>query len=67
LSGSSEGPGGCGSVGQYGGVYCHTPNDDCFNDNDCIVDGGAINQYRVCVYSSEVGKWTCDSPRVCSG
>jgi hypothetical protein len=47
------------TCGTYSGVvayYCHTPEDECTNDTDCIDPerGGGY-----CMYSSDVSHWVC--------
>jgi hypothetical protein len=57
----------CGSFGgEYGGIYCHTPQDTCINDSDCTTINGTPNESGYCAYSTEVGAWTC-SNSVCAG
>lgn len=54
--------GSCGTYGgEYGGVYCHTANDECVNDSDCS-DGGR----GFCAFDTEAAKWSCQYT-VCAG
>jgi hypothetical protein len=48
---------GCGTTFSY---YCHTPNDDCGSDADCLAD-------QFCQYSPNAAKWTCVSAGACEG
>ncbi len=43
--------GGCGPFTGVVGYYCHTPNDQCMTDSDCV------SSY--CVYDSATARWTC--------
>jgi hypothetical protein len=38
---------------QPAGYYCHTPNDDCTNDDQCTQGAG------VCAWQPTVCKWAC--------
>lgn len=62
------GPGGyCsptfGSCGDYSGVVgyrCHTPQDECVDDEDCAgQDAGFLGQRPYCMFVQEVGRWRC--------
>jgi hypothetical protein len=56
----------CGPYGgEYAGVYCHTPQDECFNDSDCGADGASFGS-SYCVYFLETGKWACHTGQ-CAG
>jgi len=55
------GPGGCG--GQYDGWYCHVTADECGNDDDCV----GANESAACMYSKELGHWTCVGYTICAG
>ena len=49
-----------GLVGPFYGVaghYCHTADDTCVDDGDCIDDT------YYCAYSREVGHWACSNVR----
>ncbi|MFO0601572.1 MAG: hypothetical protein U0324_00290 [Polyangiales bacterium] len=55
-----------GSCGEYTGVvgyYCHTPQDQCVDDEDCsaVLDGGFLGQRPYCMYTREAGRWTCSN------
>jgi hypothetical protein len=39
------------------GFYCHTPQDDCTNDDQCE----GIGSPGICAWQPMVGKWTCVS------
>lgn len=39
-----------------GGYYCHTPNDLCLDDSDCVSAGS-----RFCAYSTTNTRWECTS------
>ncbi|MEO8180527.1 MAG: hypothetical protein ABI895_16960 [Deltaproteobacteria bacterium] len=50
-----------GTCGDYGGVvayYCHTAADTCLDDADCRQGGAGY-----CMYSPEVGHWSCGYAR----
>lgn len=52
----------CGTYGgEYTGVYCHTPKDQCMNDSDC---GNATNAR--CSYNPESSRWEC-ATSMCAG
>lgn len=59
-----------GSCGEYSGVVgyrCHTPQDECVDDEDCAgVDAGFLGQRPYCMYAQEVGHWRC-SNSACAG
>jgi len=38
--------------------YCRTPKDSCTSDSDCKPNS-------MCIYSSQVGHWTCQEPPEC--
>lgn len=46
--------GGCGNYGGVVGNFCHTSNDDCMNDDECMDKPGGY-----CAYSQEAQKWQC--------
>jgi hypothetical protein len=46
------------SCGAIVGNFCHTTNDECGVDADCLVDPG-VALYPACVYSVERGHWVC--------
>lgn len=49
----SPGYGGdCGGYHTYGGSYCHTPKDTCFEDSDCTGSD-------FCDYNVVNGRWEC--------
>ena len=48
---------GCGVGFAY---YCHTPGDDCANDDDCRKD-------QLCQYAPGAGKWSCFGVGTCGG
>ncbi len=61
--------GSCGTYGgEYGGIYCHTANDQCTNDTDCTDAGsGAVSGGPgYCAFDTEAAKWTCQYTR-CAG
>jgi hypothetical protein len=37
------------------GYFCHTPGDECVDDEDCRVDGGNAE----CAWSADAGHWAC--------
>ena len=48
-----------GDCGNYSGIiafYCHTPDDACVNDSECVhpEQGGGY-----CMYRPELGRWAC--------
>lgn len=59
-----------GSCGDYSGVVgyrCHTPQDECVDDEDCAgADAGFLGQRPYCMYAPEVGRWRC-SNSACAG
>ena len=44
--------------GASNGLYCHTPNDDCYGDVDCE------DMYR-CAFDENEAKWTCMGVALC--
>jgi len=42
----------CGAVGGY---YCHTPDDQCVENTDCVGDAGT----EACVFSTASRHWEC--------
>jgi len=48
---------------QPSGYYCHTPKDECHNDDDCPKPAktGYGPMGTRCGYAPEVGRWTCVS------
>ncbi len=60
------GLGGCGAV--WYGYFCHTPNDECGNASDCVSDGSnGVAAGAACIYSQELGHWTCAAYQFCAG
>jgi hypothetical protein len=56
-----------GECGAYGGVsyyYCHTAEDECVDDADCIGTGTSRQPY--CAYSPFAGRWVCSDVH-CAG
>ena len=53
-----------GWCGQAAGYYCHTPNDLCLNDSDCV-DAGAVPGDVFCAYSTTSVRWECQTVAVC--
>ena len=53
----------CGDFGGLAGYYCHTPQDACIDDADCqtVLDGGFLGQRPYCMFTREVGRWTCSN------
>jgi hypothetical protein len=51
----------CGSRNGVVGYYCHTPGDDCVNDDQCTEAG-----IGYCAWQPTTSKWSC-SYGVCSG
>jgi hypothetical protein len=50
----------CGPPDGVAGWYCHTPDDLCGRDQDCVsdpIDGGSQAGY--CAYDPAVGHWAC--------
>ena len=47
---------GCGSSGVQG-FYCHTGQDTCVDDSDCVGPAGSPGGY--CAFDGSVGHWTC--------
>jgi hypothetical protein len=48
-----------GDCGNYSGVigyYCHTPDDRCVNDEDCVEPGKGAGY---CMYRPDVAHWAC--------
>jgi hypothetical protein len=70
------GPGGycsptLGFCGDFGGVeayYCHTAQDECIDDEDCLTttDGGFLGQRPYCAFNRETSRWRC-SNMACAG
>ncbi len=59
--------GSCGDYGGLAGYYCHTPEDECVDDEDCLgVDAGFLGQRPYCMFAREVGHWRC-SNQGCAG
>lgn len=57
----------CGDYGGVAGYYCHTPRDECTDDEDCAgYDAGFLGQRPYCMYDSIVGHWKC-SNMACAG
>ena len=55
-----------GWCGNVGGHYCHTPNDLCLDDSDCVgVDAGSAPGLELCGYSTDRGRWECEVVAVC--
>lgn len=46
--------GGCGNYAGVVGNFCHTPNDECMNDDECT-----DKPRGYCAYSQEAQKWQC--------
>jgi hypothetical protein len=46
----------CGSYDGFRGYYCHTPQDSCIDDSDCV---GTNGQAGYCAYTPEVAHWSC--------
>ena len=49
-----------GDCGNYAGViayYCHTPDDTCIDDVDCV--GNEMQGEGYCMYRPELGHWEC--------
>lgn len=54
--------GDCGEYGGLVGYYCHTPADECIDDEDCVgLDAGFVGQRPYCMYSRQVGRWRCSN------
>jgi hypothetical protein len=51
--------GGCGNPTT--GFFCHTGDDECGNDSDCVAP------LDVCIYSQERSHWICGTRTACSG
>jgi len=50
------------TCGSYSGVvayYCHTPQDTCLDDADCLGADGGFGGPGYCMFSPEGGKWIC--------
>jgi hypothetical protein len=54
--------GSCGHYDKASAYYCHTPEDECVNDDDC--GGGSGGAY--CAYEPAVGHWKCSTSE-CEG
>ena len=54
----------CGSL--YG-WFCHTPNDECGVDADCVNDNPKAAVVPRCEYSPERGVWVCSITTFCAG
>ncbi len=52
----------CGDFGGIVGYFCHTCEDLCTDDSDCV--GGAVPGY--CAYDEVAGRWACQDSR-CAG
>jgi hypothetical protein len=46
------------------GYYCHTAQDECGINSDCVVDGIG---YAACVFQPEIGHWACVLGQICNG
>jgi hypothetical protein len=46
------------------GYYCHTPDDECGVNADCVADAA---EYAVCAYDSTLGHWACIAGPFCAG
>lgn len=59
--------GDCGDYTGTIGYYCHTPQDECVDDEDCsALDAGFLGQRPYCRYQPTVGRWTCSNQQ-CAG
>jgi hypothetical protein len=47
----------CGAFTGTIGWYCHTKDDDCLDDDDCVKPGKGARGY--CAWSPEASKWVC--------
>jgi hypothetical protein len=53
----------CGPYDGVRGYYCHTADDACIDDSDCVRDG---SPFGYCTYHAEVAHWAC-SYSICAG
>jgi hypothetical protein len=51
---------GCGGI-PVGGYYCHTRDDECVDDSDCVSTG-----ISGCAYSTTSNRWTCIPLPLCA-
>jgi hypothetical protein len=60
--------GGCGSYTGVVGYYCHTAQDECVNDDDCVgtPPAGPLQGTPYCAYSPTAGRWGCSTSQ-CAG
>ncbi len=57
--------GSCGHYSKTAGYYCHTPQDECIDDEDCTGQG-QFGAKPYCRYEETVGHWKC-STQECAG
>lgn len=57
--------GSCGHYGKTSGYFCHTPSDECLDDEDCAGQGQA-GETPYCAYDKNVGRWKCSTSE-CAG
>jgi len=57
--------GSCGHYGKTSGYFCHTPSDECVDDEDCSGQG-QFGQTPYCAYDKNVGRWKCSTAE-CAG
>jgi hypothetical protein len=62
LCSPSNSAGACQSV--VAGYYCHTAQDECGVDADCVITGPG---YPACVFRPELGHWACVLGEFCAG
>ncbi len=55
--------GSCGHYNKAEAYYCHTSEDECVDDQDCMTDGSTRGY---CAYETTVGHWKCSTSE-CTG
>jgi hypothetical protein len=51
------------SCSTIGGYYCHTPSDQCIDDQDC--PPSMMPARNLCTYSTTAGRWQCTPIPLC--
>lgn len=53
--------GSCGHYGKAVAYYCHTPEDECIDDEDCAGASPSSGQSGYCAYEKSIGHWKCST------
>lgn len=56
----------CGAGAKYVTFACHTPEDECIDDEDCVPDPSSPGSVPSCKFEQSVGHWKCSS-QACIG